>query len=38
MWEVAINVTDVVNAGLQHTIVPSCNSPNKSSQLEKSIK
>ena len=32
MCIVAINVTDVVNAGLQHAIVLSCNSPNKSIQ------
>ena len=34
MCVVAINVTDVVNAGLQHAIVLRCNHPNKSCQLQ----
>ena len=31
---VAINVIDVVSAGLQHAILLTCNSPNKSFQLQ----
>ena len=34
MWVVPINVTDFVNAGLQHTIVLICNTPNKRCRLK----